>query len=340
MKVLGIESSCDETAAAVLDDRKILSNIVSSQIDIHGRYGGVVPELASRTHAENIGFVINEALQSAETTLDDIELIAVTQGPGLVGALLVGLCAAKSISWSRNIPLIPVDHVQAHLESVFMSGADIKLPSLNLVISGGHTSMYYMPERLDYRLIGMTRDDAAGEAFDKVAKILGLGYPGGPVIETFARSGNERAVDLPVSRMSDGSLDFSFSGIKSAVARFVDIQKIPLYENRTEDKIYNDIAASFQKRVLDDILNRCGKAANEYKPYSICVSGGVSVNGYLRERFKAFGEETGLSVHFPEKELTTDNAAMVAYTGYMKREQAGPVDLKLNAYANMKIKSI
>ncbi len=337
MKVLGIESSCDETAAAVIEKGKVLSSVISSQIDIHKKYGGVVPELASRAHVENIDGVINKALEDACTTLDNIDLIAVTQGPGLVGALLVGLCAAKSIAWAKNIPLVPINHIQGHLESVFMSNSKIKLPSLNLVVSGGHTSLYYVEKRLDYRLIGQTRNDAVGEAFDKVSKIMGLGYPGGPIIEKFALIGNEKAVKFPISRMSDNSLDFSFSGIKSAVVRYVENNNIPLYKNKKESQVYHDISASFQKTVLDDILEKCERAVREYNPYSFCVSGGVSVNSYLRSRFSVFGDKKGLNIYFPEKELTTDNAAMIAYTGYLKRNEAKTVNFKLNAYANLKL---
>ncbi len=335
MKILGIETSCDETGAAILEDDTILSNVVSSQVEVHSEYGGVVPELASREHIKNIDYVIEEALEKSECGLDELELIAVTQGPGLIGSLLVGLNYAKTLAYALDLPLLPVNHVKAHLESVFLSGSKIKLPAVNMVISGGHTHIFYQEERLNYRLVGCTRDDAAGEAFDKVAKLLGLGYPGGPVIEKISKEGDETAIDFPISTMSDGSFDLSFSGLKTAVLRYVRNEDIEPCEGKKDQKPYTDIAASFQKTIVEDLLQKCKRVCRSYRPYSICITGGVSINSRLRERFRDFARQKKMEVHFPEPDLTTDNAAMIAYYGFLAKEEAKPPDLRLNAISTL-----
>ena len=325
MVVLGIESSCDETAAAVVvDGRKILSNVIRSQFEVHGRFGGVVPELASRRHVESIVPVVEEALNAADLRLDDIEGIAVTQGPGLVGSLLVGLSAAKAIAYVKNIPLIGVRHLEGHIAAIFLEESDLDFPFVALVVSGGHTSLYLVRNKDDYRLLGETVDDAAGEAFDKVGKLLNLSYPGGIAIDQLAKEGNPGAIDFPRAFLSRTSLDFSFSGIKTAVSNYV--------KARTQESIadeINDIAASFQEAIVDVLVIKTIRAAVNHDVERVVLAGGVACNSRLRTRLKKVAEESGLRVYIPSPILCTDNAAMIAVVGnyYLTRGARPPLDL-------------
>jgi N6-L-threonylcarbamoyladenine synthase len=331
MLVLGVESSCDDTAAAVVDDgKRILSNIVSSQIPVHRDYGGVVPELASRHHIRNIIPVISEALTRAELKLDDIDAFAVTRGPGLIGSLLVGLSFMKAVAYASGKPFVALSHLEAHIHSVFIENEGIEFPALALVVSGGHTSLFQLTEPFSYRLLGKTRDDAAGEAFDKVAKLLSLGYPGGPVIEKLAE-GIKGDIPFPVARISDGSLDFSFSGLKTAVLRYVK-QGIP---DEGRDYWLKNIAASFEEAVFSAICDRLERAARFYNPRSILVSGGVACNRWLRKRISSFFQPSRIKVYFPSPELSTDNGVMVAALGYFKLKRGEDSGFSIDADADL-----
>ena len=339
-RILGIETSCDETAAAVVEDRtKVLSNVVASQVEIHRKYGGVVPELASRHHVEAIGPIITEALEQAGTSLDEIDAVAVTQGPGLVGSLLVGVCAAKSIAWQRDLPLLAVNHLEGHVRSVFIEHPGIEFPVMALVVSGGHTALYLCPEEGEYRTLARTRDDAAGEAFDKVAKLLGLGYPGGPVIDRLAEGADEAAHDFPKAVMKDRSLDFSFSGLKTAVR--LKVQKEGLaHETATGGEVspqVRDLVASFQKAAVDQLIGRTLKVCQREAVRNVLVAGGVACNRRLRRAFEEQAEREGLAVHFPSPEYTTDNAAMIAAAGFLHLERGDRAPSKLNADPNLRL---
>ena len=369
MLVLGIESSCDETAAAVLKDgRIILSNIVASQVEIHRKYGGVVPELASRHHLENIVPVVRRAMEEASVAGEELGGIAVTQGPGLVGALLVGVNYAKALSFAWGVPLVPVNHLEGHIYSVPLELARAEaegglpatdwhslFPAVALVVSGGHTSLYWVEQigheagqNGRYQVIGRTRDDAAGEAFDKVAKLLHLGYPGGPVIDRLAKRGNPDAVRFPVAKISDGKLDFSFSGLKTAVLRYVHaylgkaVEAVKAakaqkgFEEQLPQSIY-DLVASFQNKAIETLLIRTRQAAELYLPRSVLVSGGVSCNSHLREVFKTTFQRLNVPVYFPSPILSTDNAAMIAAAGYPKLATGNATDLALNADVSLKL---
>jgi N6-L-threonylcarbamoyladenine synthase len=338
MLMLGIETSCDETSAAVVvesDGRwSIGSNIVASQAAIHREWGGVVPELASRQHIRDICGTVRAALDAAGTKLDEIDAIAVTQGPGLVGSLLVGVSFAKSLSVSLDRPLVPVHHLAGHIESIFLEHAEIELPLAALVVSGGHTSLYLVTEPGVYKRVGRTRDDAAGEAYDKVAKLLGLGYPGGPVVDKRAREGNDQAVPLPPTRITHadrnmpaitGDLDFSFSGLKTAVLRHVR-QQPPL-----TDRDVNDICASFQRIVVSTLLDRLFDAAERFGARSVGIAGGVSANSRLRADALETGKRTGMPVYIPRISLSTDNAAMIAAAGLRNFHAGKRASLNLNA---------
>jgi N6-L-threonylcarbamoyladenine synthase len=329
--VLGIETSCDETAAAVVEDaRRVLSSVVSSQAAVHAPYGGVVPEIASRHHVENIVPVIEEAMREAGVAFPDLAAVAVTQGPGLVGALLVGVQAAKAIALVHGKPLVPVHHVAGHVEAAFLAHGDLPVPALALVVSGGHTSLYEVPEEGVHRLLGRTRDDAAGEAFDKVAKLLGLGYPGGPAIDRLAEGANDQAVEFKIARIKDGRAGFSFSGIKTAVLLHVKREGIPPLQGEVPPRV-RDLVASFQRAVVGALVGGLVKAAREHRPRSLIVTGGVAANSLLRREAARAGHELGLPVFIPPLSLTTDNAAMIAAAGFVGFRRGDRADLTLNA---------
>lgn len=334
MVVLGIETSCDETAAAVLEDGgKILSNVVYSQIALHRPYGGVVPELASRRHLDTIVPVVEEALHQAGIGLEAVQGIAVTRGPGLVGALLVGLCFAKSLSVAREIPFIGVNHLEGHICSIFLE-QKVLLPFLSLTVSGGHTSLFLVTDIGSYQLLGQTRDDAAGEAFDKVAKLLNLGYPGGGVIEALAREGTS-SIPFPRAIPSRDSLDFSFSGLKTAVVNYVKRSADP--SNKNQILPVKDIAASFQTAVVDMLIKKVILAQRKFKIGRLVLSGGVVSNGYLRDRFHILAEEEGLDLYLPSPALCTDNAAMIAWVGNHYLERGRRDSLDSDAFSRWKL---
>jgi N6-L-threonylcarbamoyladenine synthase len=335
MFVLGIETSCDETSAAVLrasgesGSPEILSNIVLSQDEIHAPYGGVVPELASRQHIRAIGGVVGESLARAGARLEDIDLYAVTQGPGLIGSLLVGLSFAKGLAYYSGRPLLGVDHLAAHLEAAFLENPGIPFPALGLLVSGGHTALYFMDGPLSRKLLGRTRDDAAGEALDKVAKFLSLGYPGGPVIERLARGGDAKRYAFAVPRTKDRSLDFSFSGLKTAALRIIRENGIA-----REDPALGDFLASFEEAVARALLENLRQAVDESRPRSLVLCGGVARNTRLRTLFAGYAEEEGLPAFVPSPRLCTDNAAMVAGAAlrmFARRPELA-LDLALDAY--------
>ena len=329
MVVLAIESSCDETAAAVIvGGEKALSNVVSSQTQVHRKYGGVVPELASRKHIEAIIPVIREALRKADISLDHVEGIAVTNGPGLIGSLLVGLSVAKAIAYARNLPFVGVNHVEGHLSAIFLENPRLRFPFIGLVVSGGHTCIYRVKHLGRYEWLGGTRDDAAGEAFDKVAKLLNLGYPGGPVIDEVARDGDPQAIPFPRAFISKDSFDFSFSGIKTSVLHYV--RKHP--HDRVED-----IAASFQEAVVDVLVSKAVQAARALDLPRIVLSGGVASNTRLRTRLQEIAEKEGLEVNIPSPIFCTDNAAMIGVIGHYYLERGRTSPLTLNAFSNLPI---
>jgi len=350
MTVLGIETSCDETAAAVVEETgdpqrpwRVRSNIVASQTDIHREWGGVVPELSARQHVRDICGVVERAL--AEAGVDTYDAIAATQGPGLVGSLLVGLSFAKALAWARSVPLIPVHHLAGHIESLVLEGGELPLPAVVLVVSGGHTSLYRIDRPGAYELLGRTRDDAAGEAFDKVAKLLGLGYPGGPVIDRVSPQGNDRAVALPRTRMTHadrnaphlpGRRDFSFSGLKTSVLRHVSRRREELGlapDAPLPAQHVADIAASFQRVVVETLVDQLFDAARWYGARSVGIAGGVSANSRLREDALVRGTARGIPVFMPGLALSTDNAAMIAAAG-LRRYRAGAAGaLDVNADA-------
>lgn len=327
MIILGIESSCDETAAALVrNGREILSSVIASQIDIHREWGGVVPEIASREHLEKIEPVVNEALERAGTRLSDIDAIAVTQGPGLIGSLLVGVCYAKALAYGLDIPIVGVNHIEGHVYSIVFENPPVEYPALALIVSGGHTNIFYIPEEGKYKVVSRTRDDAAGEAFDKVAKMLGLGYPGGPVIERLAKGVNAGKVHFPQAKISDGRPDLSFSGLKTAVSRYLRENEINIIENEPSPEV-RDIAAGFQSAVIKALVGTLEKLAKDLLPRTLIVAGGVACNLALKEAAEAAAERLGIPVYFPSKHLSTDNAAMIAAAGFaaLKRgERAGP----------------
>jgi N6-L-threonylcarbamoyladenine synthase len=346
MELLAIETSCDETAAAVLHETgdpvrpwRIGANVVASQTAIHREWGGVVPELASRQHVRDICGVVEQALLDAKVTLDDLGAVAVTQGPGLVGSLLVGVSFAKALAWSRGLPIIPVHHLAGHIESLALAHGELPMPAAVLVVSGGHTSLYLVSSPGEYRLVGRTRDDAAGEAYDKVAKLLGLGYPGGPVIDRLAKQGHDRAIDFPSARLTHADrnvpadtaagllppeiarrVDFSFSGLKTAVLRYV--KDAQAHGEPLPDTLVADIAASFQRVVVDALLDRTFEAARWLTARSIGIAGGVSANSRLRRDAEERGKRYGLPVFVPPLSLSTDNAAMIGAAG-LRRFRAG-----------------
>ena len=330
IKILAIESSCDETAAAVVvNGRDVRSNVISSQIALHTLYGGVVPEIASRKHIEKINQVIEQALSDASVTLDDIDAIGVTYGPGLVGALLVGVAEAKAISYAKNIPLVGVHHIEGHISANYIENKELEPPFLCLVVSGGHTHLVKVLDYGKYEILGRTRDDAAGEAFDKVARAIGLGYPGGPKIEKVSHEGNPHAMEFPRAKIEDGPYDFSFSGLKSAVLNYI---------NGCNMKVVQaDVAASFQKAVTDVLVGNAMKAIDEFKMDKFAIAGGVASNGTLREAMREACEKKGVKFYHPSPIFCTDNAAMIgaaAYYDFLAGKRDG---LDLNAIPNLKL---
>ncbi|OGP75017.1 MAG: tRNA (adenosine(37)-N6)-threonylcarbamoyltransferase complex transferase subunit TsaD [Deltaproteobacteria bacterium RBG_16_49_23] len=334
MRVLAIETSCDDTGAAVvLNGRKILSNVVSSQISVHQKYGGVVPELASRKHIEAIVPMVNEALERAGVSLKEIDGIAVTQGPGLVGSLLVGLSFAKSLSFASGAPLIGVNHIEAHLSAIFLEEKAPRFPFIGLVVSGGHTSLFRVDGFGKYIRLGQTRDDAAGEAFDKVAKLLGLGYPGGPIIDELSMTGNPKAIRFPRASLGKDSFDFSFSGVKTAVVNFVKAHPAP--PGGFPEEMVRNIVSSFQEAVVDVLVKKTFQAAQHQGLKRVVLSGGVAANRVLRQRMEEEASKQKIRVHIPSPAFCTDNAAMVGVVGYeyLKRGVRSPYSL--NAFSNL-----
>ncbi len=333
IRILAIESSCDETAAAVVvNGRDLRSNVISSQIDLHTLYGGVVPEIASRKHIEKINQVIEQALSDAKMTLDDIDAIGVTYGPGLVGALLVGVAEAKAISYARNIPLVGVHHIEGHISANYIENEDLEPPFLCLVVSGGHTHLVRVIDYGEYEILGKTRDDAAGEAFDKVARAIGLGYPGGPKIEKASHEGNPEAITFPRAKVADGVYDFSFSGLKSAVLNYLNGAKM-----KGEEINPADVAASFQKSVTDVLVGHAADAIDQYGMDKFAIAGGVASNGVIRSAMEEMCREKGVKFYRPSPVLCTDNAAMIgaaAYYDFIAGKRAG---LDLNAVPNLKL---
>ncbi len=331
--ILAIESSCDETAAAVVvDGRKVLSNVISSQIALHTLYGGVVPEIASRKHVEKINPVIAEALKTAEITLDEIDAIAVTYGPGLVGSLLVGVSAAKSIAYAKNKPLVGVHHIEGHVSANYISHPDLEPPFMSLVVSGGHSHIVIVKDYGEYEIIGKTHDDAAGEAFDKVARAIGLGYPGGPKIDKLAKEGNAHAIAFPRAHIDGCPYDYSFSGVKSAVLNYLNQQ-----EMRGEEVNRADVAASFQEAVVDVLATKAVAAANAYGYDRIALAGGVACNSALRAKMEEVCQKAGIKVYYPEPILCTDNAAMIGAAGYYEFLKGTRHGLDLNAVPGLKL---
>ena len=331
--ILGIESSCDETAASVVrNGREVLSNVISSQIALHTLYGGVVPEIASRKHIEKINVVIEEALAEAHMTLDDIDAIGVTYGPGLVGALLVGVSEAKAIAYAKNLPLIGVHHIEGHISANYIENKDLEPPFACLVVSGGHTHLVIVKDYGKYEIVGRTRDDAAGEAFDKVARAIGLGYPGGPKIDKVSKEGNPNAIAFPRAKVSDSAYDFSFSVLKSAVLNYLNgckMKNIPI--------VQADVAASFQKAVVDVLVEHAMHAVEEYGFKKFAIAGGVASNSALRSAMEEACKKRGVAFYHPSPILCTDNAAMIgaaAYYEYLAGTRSG---WDLNAVPNLKL---
>src|SRR5437588_5253915 len=350
MLILGIETSCDETSAAVVEETgdaakpwAIRSNVVASQVQIHREWGGVVPELASRQHIRDICGVVERALDEAATSLGELGAIAVTQGPGLVGSLLIGVSFAKATAVASGLPLVAVHHLAGHIESLVLQNGEMPLPAVVLVVSGGHTSLYLVERPGQYQVLSRTRDDAAGEAYDKVAKLLGLGYPGGPVIDRLAQTGDDRAVPLPTTRLTHadrnapdlkGDLDFSFSGLKTAVARYVNAKKG--YGPFSEAEIA-DLCASFQRVVVTVLIDRLFDAARRYQAKSVGIAGGVSANSRLRAELVERGARRELPTFLPSLQLSTDNAAMIAAAGLRRLRAGVTAPLDINAAASLRL---
>lgn len=329
--ILAIETSCDETSVAVVKNgREVLSNVIYSQIDLHKLYGGVVPEIASRNHVEKISSIIDEALSIAHVRFSDVDLIAATYGPGLVGALLVGMSTAKAIAFSIDKPLIPVNHIEGHVCANYIAHPALKPPFVALVVSGGHTHLVKVVDYGQYEILGKTRDDAAGEAFDKVARSLGLGYPGGPLIDLMAREGNREAISFPRTYLEPDSLDFSFSGLKSAVLSYLNQMKM-----KGEPIVVADVAASFQEAVIDVLTDKTIRAAMNSNVGTLVLAGGVAANSRLREVMCEKAHAKGIELLFPPLELCTDNAAMIGCAGYYAYLKGHVADMSLNAVPNL-----
>lgn len=331
--ILAIESSCDETAASVVKNgRCVLSNIISSQIAIHTLYGGVVPEIASRKHIEKINQVVEAALKEADVTLDDIDAIGVTYGPGLVGALLVGVAEAKAIAYAKKKPLVGVHHIEGHVSANYIEHPDLEPPFLCEIISGGHTHLVIVKDYGSFEILGRTRDDAAGEAFDKVARAIGLGYPGGPKIDKLAKEGNPHAIDFPRAHMEDAPYDFSFSGVKSAVLNHLNKCRMT-----GEPIVEADIAASFQQAVVDVLVDNAVRAAKDYHMDRLAIAGGVASNGALRAAMEAACEKEGIRFYRPSPIFCTDNAAMIGVAAYYEYQKGTRHGWDLNAVPNLKL---
>ena len=333
MNILAIETSCDETAAAVVyNGREVKSNVISSQIDLHKLYGGVVPEIASRKHIEKINFVIEEALRKGNVSLDEIDAVAVTNGPGLVGALLVGVATAKAIAFAKKVPLIGVHHIEGHICANYIEYPELEPPFVSLVVSGGHTHLVMVKDYGEYEVLGRTRDDAAGEAYDKVARTIGLGYPGGPKIDRLAKEGNPDAIEFPKAQVADAPLDFSFSGLKSAVLNYINGCKM-------KGIAYNpaDVAASFQRAVVEVLVEHSIAALRELKVNKFAISGGVAANSCLRVAMEKACMENGIEYYCPSPIYCTDNAAMIGVAGYYEYIRGVRSDWELNAIPALKL---
>ena len=323
---LGIESSCDETSVSIVKNgREVLSNVINSQVPIHEKFGGVVPEIASRNHVEAISDVTKKALEEAGVTFDDIDAICVTQGPGLVGALLVGVAYAKALAYALNKPLVPVNHIAGHIAANYITYAELKPPFLCLLVSGGNTILMNIEDYTKYEILGSTRDDAIGEAYDKVARVIGLDYPGGPKIDQLAKEGRAN-IELPETQFEN--LDFSFSGIKTAVLNL---------HHKNPDINKADLCASFEKATTDMLIHNVKKALEHHKIKKLALGGGVSANSYIRKRFEEFAKQEGIQIYFPELKLCTDNAAMIASAGYYNFMEGDRGELDLNAVPNLKL---
>ena len=330
---LAIETSCDETSCAVLrGGRDVLSNIISSQIDIHKKFGGVVPEVASRKHIENINIIIQKALDQANINFDDIDLVGVTQGPGLVGALLVGISSAKAIAYALNKPIVGVNHIEGHICANYIEHKDLEPPFTCLIVSGGHTYLAYAKDYTEYELFGRTRDDAAGEAFDKVARALGLSYPGGPLVDKLSKEGDPNSVDFPRVYLEQDSYDFSFSGLKTAVLNYLNQMK-----QKDENIIVKDVAASFQQAVIEVLVDKTIKLAKEKKSKKIVMAGGVAANHGLRNMMKNRGEEEEIEILYPSNILCTDNAAMIGSAAYFNYISGRTSQLNMNVVPNLEL---
>lgn len=331
--ILAIESSCDETAASVVKNgRTILSNVISSQIELHKLYGGVVPEIASRKHIEKINQVIEQALQEAEVSLDDLDAVGVTYGPGLVGALLVGVAEAKAIAYAKNLPLVGVHHIEGHVSANYIEHADLEPPFLCLIVSGGHTHLVIVKDYGEFEILGRTRDDAAGEAFDKVARAIGLGYPGGPKIDKLSKEGNPHAITFPKAKIEGAPYDFSFSGVKSAVLNYINQNKM-----QGKDISNADLAASFQQSVVDVLVRNTMQAAKDYHMDKVAIAGGVASNGTLRAAMKDACEKRNLKFYHPSPIFCTDNAAMIGVAAYYEYKKGTRHGWDLNAVPNLRL---
>ncbi len=342
MLVLGIESSCDETAAAIVRDGTILlSSVIHSQTDVHKSFGGVVPEIASREHLNRIVPVVAAAFEQADIKQNEMDGIAVTTGPGLVGSLLVGVSYAKALGYALGKPFVGVNHIEGHVYSIVFDNPPIEYPALALIVSGGHTNLFYVPQPGRYKIISRTRDDAAGEAFDKVAKMLGLGYPGGPLIERLAREGGDaQAVRLPIAQMSDGKPDFSFSGLKTAVAKYMREANLhALVEGETPTQAMKDLAASFQAVIVRSLIETTGRMARVYQPRTLIVAGGVACNKLLRSAAERLAAERDIPVYLPSAHLSTDNAAMIAAAGSVRLAAGESDGLDLNADVTLRLQN-
>ena len=331
--ILAIESSCDETSAAVVKNgREVLSCVISSQIDIHKKFGGVVPEVASRNHILNISSVVAEAMDEAQVSYFDLSAVAVTYGPGLIGALLVGVSYAKGIAAAHNLPLVAVNHIHGHIAANYITHKELEPPFVCLVASGGHSHILYVKDYMEFEILGRTRDDAAGEAFDKIARVIGLGYPGGPKIEALSKEGNPEAMKFPRVEFADAPYDFSFSGVKTSVINYLHNA-----EQKGLEVVPADIAASFQKAVTDVLTAHTIRACRDKGVSKVVLAGGVSANGALRDAFSASAKENNLSLYYPQPILCTDNAAMIASAGYYKFLKGEFAGSDLNAVANLKL---